>query len=108
MQFVCMTLNIPDHDPDDVRVNQAADPGLPLLEIAIQTGVLQRDRRLRRQQFQYDACLRWFDGEVPRIDQARNAVEQMIGSARRASDVIARLPTMHAPLPLCTLKAVNP
>lgn len=36
-----------------------------------------------------DACLRWLDGEVPRIDQARNAVEQMIGSARRASDVIA-------------------
>jgi PAS domain S-box-containing protein len=38
-----------------------------------------------------DACLRWLDGEVPRIDQARNAVEQMIGSARRASDVIARI-----------------
>ncbi len=46
-------MNIPDHDPDDVRVNEAADPGLPLLEIAVQTGVLQRDRRLRRQQFQY-------------------------------------------------------
>jgi PAS domain S-box-containing protein len=38
-----------------------------------------------------DACLRWLDGEVPRIDQARHAVEQMIGSARRASDVIARI-----------------
>ena len=38
-----------------------------------------------------DACLRWLDGEVPRIDQARNAVEQMIASARRASDVIARI-----------------
>jgi PAS domain S-box-containing protein len=38
-----------------------------------------------------DACLRWLDGEVPRIDQARSAVEQMIGSARRASEVIARL-----------------
>src|ERR1700730_10780556 len=37
------------------------------------------------------ACLRWLDGEVPRIDQARDAVEQMIGSARRASDVIARI-----------------
>jgi C4-dicarboxylate-specific signal transduction histidine kinase len=35
------------------------------------------------------ACLRWLDHEVPRIDQARSAVEQMIGSARRASDVIA-------------------
>jgi PAS domain S-box-containing protein len=38
-----------------------------------------------------DACLRWLDREVARIDQARNAVEQMIGSARRASDVIARI-----------------
>src|SRR6266851_3606999 len=46
-------LRIPDQDPDDVRVDQAADPGLPFPKIVIQTGVLQRDRRLRRQQFQY-------------------------------------------------------
>jgi signal transduction histidine kinase len=38
-----------------------------------------------------DACLRWLDHEVPRIDRARSAVEQMIGSARHASDVIARI-----------------
>jgi signal transduction histidine kinase len=38
-----------------------------------------------------EACLRWLDREVPRIDQARSAVEQMIGSARHASDVIARI-----------------
>jgi signal transduction histidine kinase len=38
-----------------------------------------------------DACLRWLAREVPRIDQARSAVEQMIGSARHASDVIARI-----------------
>jgi len=37
------------------------------------------------------ACLRWLDHEVPRIDQARSAVEQMIGSARHASEVIARI-----------------
>jgi C4-dicarboxylate-specific signal transduction histidine kinase len=37
------------------------------------------------------ACLRWLGGEVPRIDQARSAVEQMIGSARHASDVIERI-----------------
>jgi PAS domain S-box-containing protein len=37
------------------------------------------------------ACLRWLDREVPRTDQARSAVEQMIGSARHASDVIARI-----------------
>jgi PAS domain S-box-containing protein len=38
-----------------------------------------------------DACLRWLDRETPRLDQARSAVEQMIGSARHASDVIARI-----------------
>jgi PAS domain S-box-containing protein len=38
-----------------------------------------------------EACLRWLAGEVPRMEQARSAVEQMIGSARRASDVIARI-----------------
>jgi PAS domain S-box-containing protein len=37
-----------------------------------------------------DACLRWLDRETPRLDQARSAVEQMISSARLASDVIAR------------------
>jgi C4-dicarboxylate-specific signal transduction histidine kinase len=41
-----------------------------------------------------DACLRWLDGEVPRIDQARNAVKQMIVSARHASEVIARIRTL--------------
>ncbi len=38
-----------------------------------------------------DACLRWLDREVPRIDKVRSAVEQMIGSARHASDVIERI-----------------
>jgi predicted ATPase/signal transduction histidine kinase len=38
-----------------------------------------------------DACLRWLDREVPRIDKARSAVEQMIDSARHASDVVARI-----------------
>jgi PAS domain S-box-containing protein len=37
------------------------------------------------------ACLRWLDREVPRIDEARSAVEQMIDSARHAGDVIARI-----------------
>jgi PAS domain S-box-containing protein len=38
-----------------------------------------------------DASLRWLDREVPRIDKARSAVEQMIGSARHASEVIERI-----------------
>ena len=33
--------------------DQAPDPGLPFPEIAVQAGVLQRDRRLRREQFQH-------------------------------------------------------
>jgi PAS domain S-box-containing protein len=37
-----------------------------------------------------DACLRWLNRKEPQLEQARSAVEQMIGSARRASDVIAR------------------
>jgi PAS domain S-box-containing protein len=38
-----------------------------------------------------DACLRWLDRKSPQLEQARSAVEQMIGSARHASDVIARI-----------------
>src|SRR5271154_288104 len=45
-------VEIPNEDSDDVRVDQAPDLRLALLEIAEETGVLQRDRRLRRQQFQ--------------------------------------------------------
>jgi signal transduction histidine kinase len=37
-----------------------------------------------------DAFLRRLDRETPQLDQARSSVEQMINSARRASDVIAR------------------
>jgi PAS domain S-box-containing protein len=38
-----------------------------------------------------DASLRWLGHDPPQLDQARSAVEQMIGSARHASDVIARI-----------------
>src|SRR5260221_50547 len=38
-----------------------------------------------------DACLRLLDREGPRIDKARSAVEQMIRSAKHASDVIERI-----------------
>ncbi len=37
------------------------------------------------------ACLRWLGHDEPRLDEARNAVERMIRSATRASDVIARI-----------------
>ena len=47
-----VTVEIPDQNPDDIRVDKASDFALPFLKIAIKTRVLQRDRGLRRQQFQ--------------------------------------------------------
>jgi PAS domain S-box-containing protein len=41
-----------------------------------------------------DACLRWLRREVPDLAEAGTAVEAMIASARRASDVIARIRAM--------------
>jgi len=38
-----------------------------------------------------DACLRWLGRDVPQLDEARSAVQRMIGSARRASEVISRI-----------------
>src|SRR5882672_8598494 len=37
---------IPDHDSDDVRVDQAANPGLPFPEIVVQAHVFDGDHRL--------------------------------------------------------------
>jgi PAS domain S-box-containing protein len=38
-----------------------------------------------------DACLRWLGRDVPQLDEARSAVRRMIGSAKRASEVISRI-----------------
>ena len=43
---------IPDGDPDDIGIDQPPDLRLTLLQIAVETGVLQRDRRLRREQLE--------------------------------------------------------
>ena len=47
------TFEIPDEDPDDVGVDQAPDLGFAFCEIAVQTGILQRDRGLRGKQLQH-------------------------------------------------------
>ena len=47
-----LTVEIENEYPDDIGVDQAPDLRLPFLKIAIETRVLQRDRGLRRQQFQ--------------------------------------------------------
>src|ERR1700692_4846372 len=36
-------LKIPDYDPDDVRVDQTADPGLPFAEIVVQAGLFHAE-----------------------------------------------------------------
>ena len=38
-----------------------------------------------------EACLRWLRRDVPDLDEATTSVERMIGAARRASEVVARL-----------------
>ena len=44
---------ISDQDADDVGFDQAPDLCFPLLQIAVQTGVFQRDRGLRGKQLQH-------------------------------------------------------
>jgi len=46
-------MEIPDDDPNDVGVDQAPDLGFTFAQIADQTGILQRDRRLRTEQLQH-------------------------------------------------------
>ena len=38
-----------------------------------------------------EACLRWLGRDVPDLDESRDAVQRMIGEARRASEVVAHL-----------------
>ena len=47
------TFEIPNHDADDVCVDEAPDLRFAFGEIAVQTGILQRDRGLRGEQLQH-------------------------------------------------------
>ena len=53
MASMISTFEVPDEDADDVGVDQAPDLRFPFLEVAIETGILQGDRGLRREQFQH-------------------------------------------------------
>src|SRR5262249_42173448 len=44
---------LPGEDPDDVGVNQAPDLRFAFCEMAVQMGILQRDRGLRGEQLQH-------------------------------------------------------
>ena len=48
-----LTVEIPDEDPDDVGVDQASDLRFAFGEIAVQAGILERDRGLRGKQLQH-------------------------------------------------------
>jgi hypothetical protein len=41
-------LELKDDNPDDVGVDQAPDLGFALLEVAVETGIFQRNGGLRR------------------------------------------------------------
>ena len=51
-----LTFEIPNEDPDDVGVDQAPDLRFAFCEIAVQAGILQRDRGLRGEQLQHRAA----------------------------------------------------
>ena len=46
-------VEVPDEDPDDIGVDQAPDLGFAFRQIAVETGVLQRDRRLGGEELQH-------------------------------------------------------
>src|SRR5262249_8111078 len=46
------TVGVPDNDADDVGVDQPSDPRLPLLKIAVETCVLQRNGSLGGQELE--------------------------------------------------------
>ncbi len=51
--FQNAALELPYENADDIGIDQAADLRFPGREVAIQAGVLQGDRRLRRDQPQH-------------------------------------------------------
>src|SRR5262249_51105639 len=56
--FANPAAELPDEDADDVGIDQTADPGLTLLDIAVQTGDVEGDRRLRGQHLEQGRTLR--------------------------------------------------
>ena len=48
-----LAFKLPSEDPDDVGVDQAPDLRFALRQIAVQAGILERDRRLRGEQLQH-------------------------------------------------------
>ena len=73
-------------------VQAARDLGCaPVCAAQLGEGLRSRSAAFLSRPWAAEAGARWLGSDVPRIDQARSAVEQMIGSARHASDVIARI-----------------
>ena len=73
-------------DPDDVGVDQAPDLRLAFREIAVQTGILQRDRRLRGEQLQHGDPGRREDAGGQVVFQVEHADELGLGDQGQAEN----------------------
>ena len=77
---------IPDEDPDDVGIDQAPDLRFALLKIAVQTGIFQRDRRLRGEQLQHRDPGRREDAGGQVVFQVEHADELGLVQQRQAEN----------------------
>ena len=80
------TLKIPDEYPDNVGIDQASDLRLAFLEIAIETGVLQRYRRLRRQQLEDRRSIRSERARGQRVFKIEQPSQPCLLDQREAED----------------------
>ena len=69
------TFEVPDDDPDDVGVDQAPNLCFALCKIAVQAGILERDRRLRGKQLQHSDAGRCEDTSGQVVLQIEHADE---------------------------------
>src|ERR1700693_4454272 len=80
------TIKVKNCDPDDVGVDQAPDLCLTLLKIAVETGVFQRYRRLRRQQFQNRDAIRGERVRAQRVFEVEQRRQPSLFDQRQAED----------------------
>src|SRR6266851_6881763 len=80
------TFEVPEEDPDDVGVDQTPDLGFASLEIAVQTSVLQCDRRLRGEQLQHRDSSRREDPGAEVVLEIEHADELGLGDQGQAEN----------------------
>ena len=80
------TLKIPNVDSDDIGVDQSPDLGFAFNDIAVQAGVLQRDRGLRGEQLQHGQPGRREHVRGQVVFQVKHADELALIDQRQAED----------------------